>query len=572
MREKVPWSKYQSDHEGEERVTVRSAAKALLLVPALSGCDIVQGFQDAGNALFPEQSTHLSTPALRLVSGGYRRLDLAAGRELSVLARPSDGGTSLFVMRFANPKPCEIPDVGRYVASRNPKRAEAGIAYFHEDVAQGTLHFADTACQTFDLAIDDARLPLGETERTVIVWAAGDLLEVDPPSGKKTTLSSGVTGIVTRAFGGRTLVVTGDQLEVFDSEWKSQGKFGKGINGLIKTNTGALYLDSSGLRRMSAGPDNATTKDGLIMADACRLGMRDDTWATFHSPCAEGHLRALNEPSGKLYDLELDAEPQYLRLLPARGSAGVDPTADPFWFLFLRHADMDATFIMRDPRGVEHTIGEHAGLDHSDLVETSTHTYGYAMVNVDGGTADYVYFDAAGETKTLARKVLTRPGRLVMDWDGVTGTLVAVSGDRLVSVATRVPERGFEFPDNHQEWTVFFNDWQGDSGRLSRMVGTLDALQATPVEAPFASPKLEEVAPSVGAFTTASLGLLIPGTMFLADYDATNATGRLSYENAELRFKATVDHGVSDYIITSDEVLYTIPFGRDRGIWLATGK
>jgi hypothetical protein len=104
------------------------------------------------------------------------------------------------------------------------------------------------------------------------------------------------------------------------------------------------------------------------------------------------------------------------------------------------------------------------------------------------------------------------------------------------------------------------------------MVGTLDALQATPVEAPFVSPKLEEVAPSVGAFTTASLGLLIPGTMFLADYDVTNATGRLAYENAELRFKATVDHGVSDYIVTSDEVLYTIPFGRDRGIWLATGK
>jgi hypothetical protein len=300
--------------------------------------------------------------------------------------------------------------------------------------------------------------------------------------------------------------------------------------------------------------------------------MRDGTWATFHAPCAKGSLHALNEPAGVVYDLDLDADPQYLRLLPARGSPGNNPLADPFWFLFLRDVDTTSTFVMRDPQGDEHVIGEHATLDHSDLIDTDARSYGYAMVNADGGIADYVYFNAAGETKTLAQRVLTRGGRLVMDWDGGTGTLVAVSGDRLVPIATRVPERGFEFQDSHQQWTVFFNDWRGDSGHLSRMVGTLDALQGTPLEAPFKSPELEEVAPSVGAFTTASLGLLIPGTMFLADYDVIKGTGRLSYENAELRFKATVDNGVSDYLITTNEVLYTIPFGRDRGIWLANGK
>jgi hypothetical protein len=136
--------------------------RALLVLPALLGCDIVQGFQDAGDALFPEQSTHLSTPALRLVEGGYKSIAFAAGRELSVLARPADDSGSLFVMRFANPEPCEIRDVGRFVASRNPNRAEAGIAYFHEDATQGTLHFADTSCKTFDFAVDDARLPVGD--------------------------------------------------------------------------------------------------------------------------------------------------------------------------------------------------------------------------------------------------------------------------------------------------------------------------------------------------------------------------------------------------------------------------
>lgn len=557
-----------------ERVTKAGLeARALLVVPALLGCDIVQGFQDAGSALFPEQSTHLSTPALRLVRGGYQRIGLASGRELSVVARSIEGGTSLVVMRFANPKPCEIPNVGRYVSSRNPNRAEAGIAYFHDDVAQGTLHFADTSCHVFDFEIEDARLPIGETEHSVIVWAAGELLEVDPQRGTRTTLSSGVTRVVTRAFSGRTLIGADGQLEVFGSDWKSQGTFGKEVDSVIKTRAGVLYLDATGLRRLSARTDSTGTKDELIAEDACNLAMRDETWATFYAPCSQSRLRALHEPSGKLFDLELDADPLQLRLWPAHGSPGKDPTADPFWFFYLRDVSSSlGTFVVRDPQGVERVLGENATLDHWDLVESDALSYGYALVNVEGRVGDYVYWNTNGETRTLAHGVYSRADRLIVDWDGSSGSLAAVSGDRLVIVAERVPNDGFEFTDESREWTVLFHDWQGDSGRLSRFTGTLDALARTPVDAPFKSPELEEVAPSVGLSTTVSLGALLPGTMFLARYDAETGTGRLSYENAELRFKATVDLGVSDYLVTSDYLLYAIPFGDDQGIWLATGK
>jgi hypothetical protein len=40
----------------------------------------------------------------------------------------------------------------------------------------------------------------------------------------------------------------------------------------------------------------------------------------------------------------------------------------------------------------------------------------------------------------------------------------------------------------------------------------------------------------------------------------------------ELRFTARVNEGVSDYIVSDDEVLYSIPYGDDAGIWLAPGK
>jgi hypothetical protein len=547
--------------------------RALLVLPALLGCDIVQGFQDAGDALFPEQSTHLSTPALRLVEGGYKSIALAAGRELSVLARPADDTGSLFVMRFANPEPCEIRDVGRFVASRNPNRAEAGIAYFHEDATQGTLHFADTSCKTFDFEVDDARLPVGETEHSVIVWAAGELLEVDPANNERTKLSPAVSNIITRAFSGRTLVRTEDHLEVFGSDWKSHGIFGEGVSTVIKTPGATLYLDVGGLHRLSSRADGQGTKDDLVVADACNLSMRDDTWATFYAPCSDARLRALHEPSGRLYDLGFDADPRYLKLVPSRAGPGKSPTDDPFWFLFLRNVSSSlGTFVVRNPDGVEREIGENATLDRLVLLESESESHGYALVNMTDGVGDYVYWNADGTTHTLAHDVYSRADRLLVDWNGATGSLAAVSGDRITIVAESVPGSSFEFTDSSREWTVLFHGWQGEHGRLSRFPGTLDGLTRTPVEAPFASPDLEEVAPNVAFATTASLGALLPGTMFLADYDAATGTGRLSYENAELRFKANVDLGVSSYLVTADYLLYTVPYGRDRGIWLTTGK
>lgn len=540
-----------------------------MALPLLLGCDIVQGFQDAGTALFPQQSTHLATPALRLVEGGYSSVGFAAGKELSVLARPTEG-SSLVVMRFANPKPCEIPNVGRYVASRNPNRAEAGIAYFHDDAIIGTLHFADTSCRVFDFEIENAHLPVGETERSVIVWAEGDLLEVEPDRGKRTTLAPAVDRVITRAFSDRTLVRSEGQLEVFGGDWKTHGRFGKDVGSVIKTNSGVLYVDASGLHRLSASADGKT-QSKPIAEDVCNLGMRDGTWATFHSPCQEGRLHALHEPTGKLFDLDLDADPAYLKLVPERGS--LDPTTDPFWFVYLRNVESSlGTFVVKGPDGVPHELGRRATLDHWSIWGTGEKTYGYALVNVENGVGQYLHWNAQGETRSLASGVLAAANRLVVDWDGANGNLAVVSGDRLRVVAERIPADGFEFTDSSGEWTVVFHDWDGESGRLSRFSGTLDKLSATPPGAAFVAPELAEVAPRVGLYTTASLSKLLPGTVFLADYDTTKGTGRLSYENAELRFNATVDNDVSSYLVTSGYLLYAIPYGRDRGIWLATGK
>src|SRR4051812_36907024 len=96
------------------------AAMLAALVMSLAGCDIVQGFKNAGDALFPPVKTYLDAPGYRLVEGSYRDLILLTSSELFVLARGTkQNDTALYSARYAVPKPCAIPEVGRFWAGGN---------------------------------------------------------------------------------------------------------------------------------------------------------------------------------------------------------------------------------------------------------------------------------------------------------------------------------------------------------------------------------------------------------------------------------------------------------------------
>jgi hypothetical protein len=83
---------------------------------------------------------------------------------------------------------------------------------------------------------------------------------------------------------------------------------------------------------------------------------------------------------------------------------------------------------------------------------------------------------------------------------------------------------------------------------------------------------LSDVASNVAVLSTLSLNDVLSGVSYFTHYDVTTRTGRLEYRNLELRFTAKVNDGVSNYVVTHNEVLYTIPYGDDAGIWLVPGK
>lgn len=543
---------------------------------AALGCDIVQGFENAGDTLFPEQATHLGSPGLHLVSGNFRNVSVVTSRELHLLARPADGSDSLFAMRYVNPEPCEIPHVGRFATSHDLNRPRALLSYFHEDAQWGTLHFADTSCKQFDFTLDNATFPVGETEQNLIILSNNALWAVDPEAGSQESLVPAVNEVLGNMLGGKILVRGGGHLYAFGKDWKPQGVFGDGVASLERAANDVLYLDANGLHKLTS-PSSASVTENDVASDVCSFAMQDGVWATYYSPCADRKLKAYHSPTGRTFTLDSSADPRFLRLLPARGSAGVDPSKDPFWYLFLRDWDANTsrgTFVVRNPKGEEHVIGaEGKGtLVRSELVQSEGEAHGYALVNMDGETGDYVWWNGDGETKVLASKVYWRPYRLIKDFDGQYGNAAVVSGDRIVTVAERVPWQSFEFVDANRQWTVVFHDWQGYSGQLSAFPSTFDALAKTPLNDPFSMPPLETIAKDVAVFSTSPLGAVLPGAIYLTDYDLATQTGRLVYRNTELRFSATIDSGVSDYIVSTDEVLYSVPFGPNAGIWLVPGK
>ncbi|HEY3669041.1 MAG TPA: hypothetical protein VGL19_23750, partial [Polyangiaceae bacterium] len=394
-------------------------AAAALALASTAGCNIVQGFQDAGDSLFPQQSTHLNAPGLRLAAGRYRALDFALGTEVYLLARePDDESGKLFAMRYADPQPCVIPGVGRYSATTGAERRLPLLSYFHDGGTRGTLHFADVGCKLYDLEFENARLPIAETANGVVVWAGTDLWLATPDTGSQVRLVENVDALIGPVLGQSYGLLTGGRIELFGSDFTVQGMFGEQVSSVKSAGRTLFYTDGASVHRLVVSQANAQgVADELLAADGCSLGSQDGTWVMFRSPCSGGPVIAVHEPTGRKFTLPFDAKPSQLKIVPARGSPGSDPTQDPFWFFGLRDgadAESENTLVVRTPSGTELTLGAHATLKQLRLFESDSETHGYALVDVvagkSGDSADnngrYLWWNSDGQTDVLAEQVL----------------------------------------------------------------------------------------------------------------------------------------------------------------------
>jgi hypothetical protein len=566
------------------------AASAFATLPA---CDIVQGFQNAGDALFPPVKTYLDVPGFRLVTGSYRDLDLMTSSEPFVFARSAnEGDSSLYVMRYQAPRPCRIPDVTGYWADGGEHASRTYIAYY-DGTGSSTVHFSDTSCTRYALELEDAELPVGFTESALVVHAGSELYAVNPQAGTTKLLVSGVQSI----DASRRLVRANGQLGAFDREFSPIGWVGTGVT-RVTAAFGAIYFeDDDGIHRLTISngtpPSMKTTS---VERDACNLAALPSTaeleLLSFYSPCEEQKLVVWDVATTATVPLELPADPHHLRLSEPRAPQGAGPrlhpdlSTDPYWALYLTDIDTSTdtgTLVVKLPDGSELRLGDGAALERAELTPSRTSgdfTGGFALLDAQTGSGRFVRWDTSGNVSDVAAGVLRDQAssvwtRLVVEVDATRADLVEVVNGEAVVVAHHVPRQHYAFTASQPVAAfagkmAWFQDLDGTEGTLS----IAEPNPATKVVDDQYGQQLYTSAAVAHGVHVSRNGFMndLPGLVYFTHYDLSTQTGTLEYSNAELGFSAIVSEGVSDYVQPGSGLLYSVPYGESAGLWLARAK
>lgn len=560
----------------------------LLAATGLAGCDVVQGFQHAGDALFPPVETYLDVPGYRMTAGNFLYLDMVTTSEPYILARSTTvDDDTLYVMHYHSPTPCPIAGAARYWTDGGPATRQTFIAFF-DGSGSGPLHFSDLDCTPLDFTLDTTNLPVAYSPTGLVIQVGPDLFDVNPASQATRLLASGVQGIDAQ----HRIVVAGGEVNVFDADWALVRSVGDGVVTASTAFGATFYADSSGISRMTVTQNGATeTVDtSSVATDACDLVFLPSTpnvnLIAFHSPCSEKKLVVWNTDTHSGTPLELDVDDRYLKLYSGlHGESRPDLATDPFYALYLTDVDGSGTgtLNLRLTDGTVLTLGTGAALERADLGSSTGSgdiDRGHALLDASSGTGRYVSFDLAGNVSDIAANVVRRPAenawtRLVVAGDNDLENLVEVVDGAAVTVASNVPQHRYAYLnrvkgnplDGQLAW---FSDLDGNFGKLSLAApdptsGVVDDQGHEALYA--ATPVASNV--YVGGH---NFMLDLPGFVYYSSWDDKSGTGRLTYSNTELGFSATVSEGVSDYLQPGSGLLYTVPYGESAGIWLARGK
>ncbi len=540
---------------------------------AAGGCDIVQGFENAGDALFPPQKTYLEAPGFRLAEGNFYRLNVGVGDELYLLARDAnpEAEPALYSMRYVDPKPCKIPGVGRYWSSGLPTDYPAQIVYLPGDERRGTVHFADARCKVHSLTLEDAELPIDEGHAGLLMFSGSSLLLVDPPKGTKHEIANGVQAMYMNGPGAHYLIVNGELRAYAVGTWDPIGSTGENVIAVRGLGGAFMYEDSTGVHSVFAV--NATGTPVLTVEDVdpegCRIGWVSGSVMAYYSPCPAPGTDLGTVPVS-LYDstksrtthLDYVADPYYFSLErdPKVSASDAKLEDDYFYYSLRTPQEAGGTLVVRTPEGEEFPLGQAARLERTRLSDDGK--FGYAIIDAPGETGRLVRWQFDGTVETVATDVLYSSGDLIVNWNGAVGDRARLDSDgELEILLEHVPRRDYEYQDQSRRWRAILDDSNGITGTLS-----IDSSGSRT----FANKRV--IARGVRHPRHQFLDVVLPGIAYISNYDAETDTGLLEYNNLELGFRGVVSEGVADFIPSGNGILYSVPFGATRGVWIARAQ
>jgi hypothetical protein len=557
--------------DGVGQALVR-AAVGLSAIAVTSGCDIVEGFQNAGDALFPPQKTYLETPGFRLAAGGFYRLNVGVGDELYLLARDSDrmAEPALYSMRYLDPVPCKIEGVARYWSSGLPSDYPAQILFMKGDGRPpAPVYFADTHCNVHDLVLPDSDLWILESELGLVMQTGADLVLVDAPKGTYRTLASGLQGRYPNGPGAHFLVIEGRLHAYSLSTWEHIGAVGEGIRALRGVGGWFVYEDANGVHGVAATSAAGVPQlvEQEVDPEGCRIGLVSGSALAYYSPCpgpevpvSERTISLWEASKNKTTHLDYVAEPNLFLMERDPKSEASEPRFDrDYWFYSLT-PDGSGTLVVRSPEGVEFVLGAGARLEETNLEDEGE--WGVAVLDAGPEVGRLVRWQRDGSVETLAENVLYSAGDLIIDWNGAVGDRARLTDDGEVEVLLEgVPSRDYAYGDASKRWQAIFDKSNGTTGTLS-----IDASGSRT----YANKRV--IARNVRHGRHKFLDVVLPGIAYVSNYDIETDTGTLEYNNLELGFRGIISEGVADFIPAGNGILYTIPFGTARGVWLARAQ
>jgi hypothetical protein len=538
-----------------------------------SACDIVQGFENAGDALFPPQKTYLEAPGFRLAQGNFHRLNVGIGDELYLLARDArpDAERNLYSMRYVDPKPCKLSGVGRYWSSGLPTDYPAQIVYLENDERRGTLHFADARCNEHPFTLPDAELPFDESSSGLLILSGTSLMLVDPPTGMRKEIATGLQAMYLNGPGAHYLIVDGELRAYTPGTWEPIGSTGQTVIAVRGLGGAFIFEDSTGVHSVTAinptGTPLLTVRD--IDLEGCRIGWISGSMMAYYSPCPEPGTDLSTVPvslydasKDKTFHLDYVADPYYFMLeLDPEANVLEAKLDEDYWYYTLRTPqEAGGTLVVRSPDGDEFALGQGARLDRTNLDDDGE--YGLAILDASGETGRLVRWQPDGTVETIATDVLTSSGDLIVNWNGTVGDRARLDSDgKLEILLERVPRRDYDYQDQSRRWRALFDDSDGITGTLS-----IDSSGSRT----YANKKV--IAKNVRHPRHQFLDVVLPGIAYVSNYDLESDTGVLQYNNLELGFKGIVSEGVSDFIPSGNGVLYSVPFGTAAGVWIARAQ
>jgi hypothetical protein len=542
---------------GSWRVRVASAVVALAFA---TGCDLVQGLAAAGDAILPEDPTHVEAPGSRLVAGNFSELDFAGvwlgpgTIGFKLLARTaSPGDESLSVIGFTDGRVCRVENVGAYLTSTVAAPGEVMLSYLDGPGPRGTLRFVDSECSPLPAVLPDAVLSnttFDDGRR--IVLSGDDLVLVDPTSGVVEPLESGVDRVVTTT-GGPYLVRADGKLAVYDDDWQLVSRYGDGVTsfGYLGASSTIAFEDTHGIWGVAQTGGPATA----IATTACDLEFLQPFYLIYRLPCEGGRTVAVRMDSVETLELGSDIDPRHTKFW---GEASfIDRSLRIAHFRDFDERTETGTLLLRSEDGHDVLIGERAAPEW--IRPSQNGNDGFALVNVEGEVGDFVHFDTLGNVRVFAERTLRdhQGTGMIVNFDGEVGDMGSVTGDGAFTVVlSRVP-RFYTYANHDLTIAAVLNEFDGHTGTLSRVTTTYDAL--------------ETVATRVLHPHHSFIESIFPGMAWIRS-DGSADTGTLEYQNTKLVYTATVSEGVASFLPTTEGLIYSVPRGKGAGVWFADAK